>query len=174
MFNINISFCDIDVFLETQLELIIQIFGYEDVLKYIDIVYYGGLFLFYIIIFRKTLWDCLKDFKNNYKKYVNIIAICAFITIVLVVVAAITLDSCGIGKSDNQTAVDTAVANYGIFMVLPACLFGPLVEVFIHRGSVLGIIKGEGSGKVRTIISIIVGAVLFGMIHCNYMNFSVM
>ena len=167
-------FVALTVFIETQPELIIKTFGYENALKYIDFVYYGGLFIFYIIMFRKTLWDCLKDFKNNYKKYVNIIAIGAFITIVLVVVAAIILDSCGIGESDNQKAVDAAVANYGIFMVLPACLFGPLVEEFIHRGIVLGIIKGEGPGKVRTVISVIVGAVLFGMIHCNYMNFSAM
>ena len=58
-------------------------------------------------------------------------------------------------------------------MVLPACLFGPLVEEVVHRGMVLGAIKGEESGKVRTVISIIIGAILFGMIHCNYMELSV-
>ncbi len=160
-------------FIETQPELIIKTFGYENAIKYIDFVYYGVLFLFYIIVFRKTLWDCLKDFKNNYKKYVSIIIICAFITFVLIIVAAIILDICGIGESDNQKAVDAAVANYGIFMTLPACLFGPLVEEVVHRGIVLGAIKGEESGKVRTVISIIIGAILFGMIHCNYMELSV-
>lgn len=162
------------LFIETQPELIINTFGYENAIKYIDLVYYGGLFLFYVIIFRKTLYKCLKDFKNNLKKYIPIIAICAFITIILVVVAAIILDICGIGESDNQKAVNDAVTNYGIFMVLPACLFGPLVEEFIHRGIVLGAIKGEKSGKVRIVISIIVGAILFGMIHCNYIDFSAM
>ena len=99
-------------FIETQPELIIKTFGYENAIKYIDFVYYGVL-------------------------------------------------------------VDAAVANFGIFMTLQACLFGPLVEEVVHRGIVLGAIKGEESGKVRTVISIIMGAILFGMIHCNYMELSV-
>lgn len=37
----------------------------------------------------------------------------------------------------------------------------------------LGALKGEKSGKVRTVIAIIVGAVLFGMIHCDINNLSV-
>ncbi len=166
-------FVALEVFIWTQPELIIRIFGYENAIKYVDFVFYGGLFIFYIIIFGKSLWNCLKDFKDNYKKYFNIIVICSFITFVLVVAAAIILDSCGIGESDNQKAVDNAIENYGIFMILPACLFGPLVEEFVHRGFVLGALKGERSGKVRTVISIIVGAVLFGMIHCDMNNLSV-
>ncbi len=166
-------FVALEVFIWTQPELIIRIFGYENAIKYVDFVFYGGLFIFYIIIFGKSLWNCLKDFKDNSKKYFNIIVICSFITFVLVVAAAIILDSCGIGESDNQKAVDNAIENYGIFMILPACLFGPLVEEFVHRGFVLGALKGEGSGKVRTVISIIVGAVLFGMIHCDMNNLSV-
>lgn len=166
-------FVALEVFIWTQPELIIRIFGYENAIKYIDFVFYGGLFIFYIIVFGKSLWNCLKDFKDNYKKYFNIIVICSFITFVLVVAAAIILDSCGIGESDNQKAVDNAIENYGIFMILPACLFGPLVEEFVHRGFVLGALKGERSGKVRTVISIIVGAVLFGMIHCDMNNLSV-
>ncbi len=161
------------VFIWTQPELIVKIFGYDNAIKYIDFVFYGGLFIFYIIVFRKTLWNCLKDFMENYKKYIYIIAICSFIALVLIIVAAIILDSCGIGESDNQVGIDNAIENYGIFMILPACLFGPLVEEFVHRGFVLGALKGERSGKVRTVISIIVGAVLFGMIHCDMNNLSV-
>ncbi len=169
-FFVFVALC---VFIETQPELIIKIFGYENAIKYIDFVIYGGLFIFYILVFWKTLWNCLKDFKNNFKKYFKIIGICSFIAFVLIVAAAIILDSCGIGESDNQVGIDNAVENYGIFMILPVCLFGPLVEEFVHRGFVLGALKGEGSGKVRTVISIIVGAVLFGMIHCNFSNLSV-
>ncbi len=166
-------FVALKVFIWTQPKLIIRIFGYENAIKYIDFVFYGGLFIFYIIVFGKSLWNCLKDFKDNYKKYFNIIVICSFITFVLVVAAAIILDSCGIGESDNQKAVDNAIENYGIFMILPACLFCPLVEEFVHRGFVLGALKGERSGKVRTVISIIVGSVLFGMIQCDMNNLSV-
>lgn len=161
------------VFIWTQPELIVKIFGYDNAIKYIDFVFYGGLFILYIIVFRKTLWNSLKDFKDNYKKYFNIIAICTFITFVLIVAAAIILDSCGIGESANQEGIDNALENYGIFMALPACLFGPLVEEFVHRGIVLGALKGEKSGKVRTVIAIIVGAVLFGMIHCDLSNLTV-
>jgi len=165
-------FIALEVFIGTQPELIVKIFGYDTAVKYIDFVFYGGLFILYIIVFRKTLWNCIKDFKDNYKKYFKIIAICTFITFVLIVAAAIILDSCGIGKSANQEGIDNALENYGIFMALPACLFGPPVEEIIHRGIVLGALKGEKSGKVRTVIAIIVGAVLFGMIHCIY-NLSV-
>ncbi len=101
------------------------------------------------------------------------IAVCSFIALVLIIAAAIILDSCGIGESDNQVGVDAAIENYGIFMILPACLFGPLVEEFVHRGFVLGALRGEGSGKVRTVVSVIVGAVLFGSIHCNFADLSV-
>ncbi len=166
-------FVALEVFIWTQPELIVKIFGYNNAVKYIDFVYYGGLFIFYIIVFRKTLWNCLKKFKDNYKKYFNIIAICSFIAFVLIVAAAIILDSCGIGESANQEGIDNAIENYGIFMILPACLFGPLVEEVVYRGLVLGFLKGEGSGKVRTVIAIIVGAVLFGLIHCDFTNFSV-
>lgn len=166
-------FVALHVFIWTQPELIVKIFGYDNAVKYIDFVFYGGLFILYIIVFRKTLWNCLKNFKDNSKKYIYIIAICTIITFVLIVAAAIILDSCGIGKSANQESIDNALENYGIFMALPACLFGPLVEEFVHRGFVLGTLKGEGSGKVRTVISIVVGAVLFGMIHCDINNLSV-
>ena len=166
-------FIALEVFIWTQPELIVKIFGYDNAIKYIDFVFYGGLFILYIIVFRKTLWNSLKDFKDNYKKYFNIIAICTFITFVLIVAAAIILDSCGIGESANQKCIDNALENYGIFMALPACLFGPLVEEFVHRGIVLGALKGEKSGKVRTVIAIIVGAVLFGMIHCDLSNLTV-
>ncbi len=166
-------FIALEVFIWTQPELIVKIFGYDNAIKYIDFVFYGGLFILYIIVFRKTLWNSLKDFKDNYKKYFNIIAICTFITFVLIVAAAIILDSCGIGESANQKGIDNALENYGIFMALPACLFGPLVEEFVHRGIVLGALKGEKSGKVRTVIAIIVGAVLFGMIHCDLSNLTV-
>lgn len=166
-------FIALEVFIWTQPELIVKIFGYDNAIKYIDFVFYGGLFILYIIVFRKTLWNSLKDFKDNYKKYFNIIAICTFITFVLIVAAAIILDSCGIGESANQEGIDNALENYGIFMALPACLFGPLVEEFVHRGIVLGALKGEKSGKVRTVIAIIVGAVLFGMIHCDLSNLTV-
>ncbi len=166
-------FVALEVFIWTQPELIVKIFGYNNAVKYIDFVYYGGLFILYIIVFRKTLWNCLKKFKDNYKKYFNIIAICSFIAFVLIVAAAIILDSCGIGESANQEGIDNAIENYGIFMILPACLFGPLVEEVVYRGLVLGFLKGEGSGKVRTVIAIIVGAVLFGLIHCDFTNFSV-
>lgn len=166
-------FIALEVFIWTQPELIVKIFGYDNAIKYIDFVFYGGLFIFYIIVFRKTLWNCLKDFKDNSKKYIYIIAICTFITFVLIVAAAIILDSCGIGESANQKGIDNALENYGIFMALPACLFGPLVEEVVHRGIVLGALKGEKSGKVRTVIAIIVGAVLFGMIHCDLSNLTV-
>ncbi len=166
-------FVALEVFIWTQPELIVKVFGYDNAVKYIDFVYYGGLFILYIIVFRKTLWNCLKKFKDNYKKYFNIIAICSFIAFVLIIAAAIILDSCGIGESANQEGIDNAIESYGIFMILPACLFGPLVEEIVHRGLVLGFMKGEGSGKVRTVIAIIVGAVLFGLIHCDFRNFSV-
>lgn len=166
-------FIALHVFIGTQPELIVKIFGYDNAIKYIDFVFYGGLFIFYIIVFRKTLWNCLKDFKDNSKKYIYIIAICTFITFVLIVAAAIILDSCGIGESANQKGIDNALENYGIFMALPACLFGPPVEEVVHRGIVLGALKGEKSGKVRTVIAIIVGAVLFGMIHCDLSNLTV-
>lgn len=166
-------FIALQVFIGTQPELIVKVVGYDNAVKYIDFVFYGGLFIFYIIVFRKTLWNCLKAFKDNFKKYFNIIAICSFIAFVLIVVAAIILDSCGIGESANQEGIDNAIENYGIFMILPACLFGPLVEEIVHRGLVLGFLKGEESGKVRTVIAIIVGAVLFGLIHCNFTDFSV-
>ncbi len=166
-------FVALEVFIWTQPELIVKVFGYDNAVKYIDFVYYGGLFILYIIVFRKTLWNCLKKFKDNYKKYFNIIAICSFIAFVLIIAAAIILDSCGIGESANQEGIDNAIESYGIFMILPACLFGPLVEEIVHRGLVLGFMKGEESGKVRTVIAIIAGAVLFGLIHCDFRNFSV-
>ncbi|MBP0959792.1 MAG: CPBP family intramembrane metalloprotease [Oscillospiraceae bacterium] len=96
-----------------------------------------------------------------------------FVTMVLMVVSAIIIDSFGIGDSSNQQSIDEALVQYGFLQIITVCLLGPVVEEFFYRGVLFEILKGKESGIIKNIIAVILTSFIFAFMHVSFIDFSV-
>lgn len=160
-------------FFEFGAELLLKLFPRELLIKYIDPVFYGSFFLLTVIVFRKALLSAIKDFIGNAEKYLKASAVFFIITLVLMVASAIILDSVGIGESSNQEALDEAVNRYGALQLVIICFIGPFVEEIFYRGILFGVLKGKGSNVVRSIVAVVITALIFAFSHSSIRYFDV-
>ena len=140
---------------------------------YFDIIFYGIFAVIFLLIQRKMLIKNLKDFCENYKKYLPHIAISFLITIILIIFTAIILDYFGIGKSSNETALEKASKASPILEGLPIMLVGPFVEEMIFRGFIYESIrcKIKDSNHLLICLWTLIVTLLFLLNHCNADDF---
>ena len=172
-FILSVLFWGFLLFVEFKGTVLFYIFPKDLLIEYIDPVFYGTLFVAIIIIFRKTLIGFAKDFIGNFKKYIGLSVIFFFVTMVLMVVSAIIIDSFGIGDSSNQQSIDEALVQYGFLQIITVCLLGPVVEEFFYRGVLFEILKGKESGIIKNIIAVILTSFIFAFMHVSFIDFSV-
>ena len=96
---------------------LVKLIPRELLIEYIDPVFYGSFFLVTVIVFRKIFFCAIKDFVRNYEKYLEWSFAFVLITLILMVVSAIVLESAGVGDSSNQKAIDDAIVQYGLLQI---------------------------------------------------------
>lgn len=172
-FILSVLFWGFLLFVEFKGTVLFYIFPKDLLIEYIDPVFYGILFVAIIIIFRKTLIGFAKDFIGNFKKYFGSSVIFFFVTMFLMVVSAVVIDSFGIGESSNQQAIDEALVQYGFLQIITVCLLGPVVEEVFYRGILFEMLKGKENSIIRNIISVIITSFIFVFMHVSFVDFSI-
>ena len=170
---LSILFWGFLLFVEFKGTILFYIFPKDSLIEYIDPVFYGTLFVTIIIIFRKTLIGFAKDFIGNFKKYFGSSVIFFFVTMFLMVVSAVVIDSFGIGESSNQQAIDESLVQYGFLQIITVCLLGPVVEEVFYRGILFEMLKGKENSIIRNIISVIITSFIFAFMHVSFIDFSI-
>ncbi|MBR3507704.1 MAG: CPBP family intramembrane metalloprotease [Lachnospiraceae bacterium] len=115
-------------------KMLLSIADLEFWVHYFDPILYFVFAVIFMIIQRKTLLRCLKDYRENYKKYLSHVVIAVPITMILIVIVAITLSSFGIGDSTNEAAVNEALKVNPLIQGVTVIFIGPFVEEMIFRG----------------------------------------
>ena len=170
---LSILFWGFLLFVEFKGTILFYIFPKDSLIEYIYPVFYGTLFFTIIIIFRKTLIGFAKDFIGNFKKYFGSSVIFFFVTMFLMVVSAVVIDSFGIGESSNQQAIDESLVQYGFLQIITVCLLGPVVEEVFYRGILFEMLKGKENSIIRNIISVIITSFIFAFMHVSFIDFSI-
>lgn len=170
----SITFLGIQMFIQLFGNVtLVRWFPLELLQKYFDPVFYSSFFLVAVIAFRKVFVSEIKAFKENYEKYLMWVAIFLIIALVLMIASAITLDSFGVGESDNQEAIDKSIAKYGILHILTVCIFCPVVEEVFYRGILFEVLKGKVSNTIRGVFAILLTSLLFAFAHVSVIGFTV-
>ncbi|MBR3920675.1 MAG: CPBP family intramembrane metalloprotease [Oscillospiraceae bacterium] len=172
-FILSVLFWGFLLFVEFKGTILFYIFPKDLLIEYIDPVFYGMLFLVVIIIFRKAFIASVKDFVGDFKKYIGLSAIFFFVTIFLMIVSAVVIDSFGIGDSSNQQFIGEAIVQYGFLQIITACLLGPVVEEVFYRGILFEMLKGKENSIIRNIIAVILTSFIFAFMHVSLFDFSV-
>ena len=129
---LSVLFWGFLLFVEFKGTILFRVFPKDLLIEYIDPVFYGMFFLAVIIIFRKAFIASVKDFVGDFKKYIGLSAIFFFVTIFLMVVSAVVIDSFGIGDSSNQQAIDEAVVQYGFLQIIIINLLKKWIKILLY------------------------------------------
>lgn len=151
--------------------ILFKLFPRELLLEYSDPVFYGVFFLIIVVVFRKILVNNIKIFVKEYEKYLNISAGFVVITLILMVVSAIVLDSVGVGESSNQESLNEMV-KYGFLQIITVCFFGPVVEEVFYRGILFEVFLGKKNRVIGSIIAVLLTSLLFAFMHVSIDEFS--
>lgn len=140
---LSFVFFGMNIFMKTiGSTLLVRVFPRNLLEEFFDPIFYGMCFIVVIVLFWKVFIASINDFIKDYEKYINTSAVFCVITIILMVVSAILLDSFGVGNSSNQQGLDEAVAQYGAIHIITICLIGPVVEEILYRGILFDALKG--------------------------------
>ncbi|MBR6152518.1 MAG: CPBP family intramembrane metalloprotease [Lachnospiraceae bacterium] len=115
-------------------KMLLSIADLEFWVHYFDPILDLAFAVIFMIIQRKMLLKSLKDYRENYKKYIPHVVIAVPITMILIVIVAITLSSFGIGDSTNEAAVNEALKVNPLIQGVTVIFIGPFVEEMIFRG----------------------------------------
>ncbi len=154
-------------------KMLLSIADLEFWVHYFDPILYFAFAVIFMIIQRKMLLKSLKDYRENYKKYLSHVVIAVPITMILIVIVAITLSSFGIGDSSNETAVNEALKVNPLIQGVTVIFIGPFVEEMIFRGFLYEKVRSLIGNDKRLIIWlwVFVVSVLFMLNHCDLEDF---
>lgn len=117
--------------------------------------------LILIFLYRKELKEELKDYKDNYKKYLSNNIIIYLIGVLLmgvsnIIISKITHQS----LAGNEEITRGLIKLYPIYMIYSSIIFAPLVEELIIRKSLKNILKFK-------YLFIILSGLIFGLLHIS-------
>ena len=168
------SFWGVQIFIEVFAHAFFEkLFTRELFIKYIDAIFYGTFFILVLIFFRKILFNVIKDFVQDYEKYLKWSTVFVFITLIFMVVSAIVLDYAGVGESSNQEAINESIVQNGLLQIITVCFVGPVVEEVFYRGILFEVFQGEKNRVVRSIVAIFLSAMFFALMHVSLEEFGV-
>lgn len=156
------------LFIMYKANLLLRYFSYDDLNKYLDLIYYSFFMVLCIILFRKELLECCKDIGRNAIDRITLTGIIFIVALLLIVATGILIDKMGFGKSENQSNIEEWVETSKMISLITVIFIGPFAEEFVFRGSFYGIIRGTGDKKLRGIIAIIISGIVFGGIHMSH------
>ena len=117
-----------------------------------------------IILYRKELIKDLKDFRENYKKYISNYIIIYLLGIILMSVTNIILSKItNQDLSSNEIIVRDYIQKFPLYMIFSSVIYAPFVEEIIFRKSIKNIIKNK-------YIFIILSGLIFGLLHISKLN----
>lgn len=146
------------------------------IIRNIEFVAYGFLFLLSIFLFYKTLISSVYQFKGDKFKGDNLkfSSIATVLVIFLMVLSAILLNKFGITNS-NEESLEKASRN-GIFtlFVLAVIFLGPIVEELIYRYLLFRFFRRYNIVIAHTLTSIVFAFMHFANDFVKYLDFSLM
>lgn len=118
------------------------------------------LFMIYLlIIYRRELKDDLKDYKKNFKGYINKYFIYYVIGVALMAGSNLILQKItGLELSGNESTLRELIKSIPIYMGFSTVLYAPFVEEIIFRKSIRNVTKNK---KVFVLLS----GFIFGILH---------
>lgn len=135
--------------------------------KYLDLFFYSSFFVVLFCIYKKCIWELMKDFIKNRSTYIKACIICFFIIIFLMVTLAIILSFFISAESSNEQNINISIQNNKVITSIVACLIGPFVEEIIFRGILYETVKGDGKSRVKRYVSICIVSLIFTLYHCD-------
>lgn len=145
LYSLNINFFAFDTKYKVLTTFLIE-------LSYIIII---------IFIYRKEIFKDLKDFKDNYKKYLSknvIIYLCGILLMALTnfIIYKITNQK----LSGNEEAIRSYIKEFPLYMIFSSIIYAPFVEEIIFRKTIKDVIKNK-------YLFIIIAGLIFGLIHIS-------
>lgn len=127
----------------------------------IEIIYVLILFFLY----KKELKNELKDYKNNYKKYLSDNIIIYLLGVLLMGICNIIISKLiNQSLSGNEIIIRENISKFPIYMIFSSVIFAPIKEELIFRKSIKNIFNNK-------YIFIILSGFIFGLLHIsNYNN----
>lgn len=118
------------------------------------------LFMIYLlIIYRRELKDDLKDYKKNFKDYINKYFIYYVMGVALMAGSNLILQKItGLELSGNESTLRELIKSIPIYMGFSTVLYAPFVEEIIFRKSIRNVTKNK---KVFVLLS----GFIFGILH---------
>lgn len=118
------------------------------------------LFMIYLlIIYRRELKDDLKDYKKNFKDYINKFFIYYVMGVALMAGSNLILQRItGLELSGNESTLRELIKSIPIYMGFSTVLYAPFVEEIIFRKSIRNVTKNK---KVFVLLS----GFIFGILH---------
>lgn len=117
--------------------------------------------LILLFIYRKELSEELKDFKENYKKYLSKNIIIYLLGIFLMFISSLVINKItNQSLPDNEEKVRLLIKEFPLYMIFSTVIYAPLVEELIFRKSLRNILKYK-------YLFIIVCGLLFGILHIS-------
>lgn len=118
------------------------------------------LFMIYLlIIYRRELKEDLKDYKKNFKGYINKYFIYYVIGVALMAGSNLILQKItGLELSGNESTLRELIKRIPIYMGFSTVLYAPFVEEIIFRKSIRNVTKNK---KVFVLLS----GFIFGILH---------
>jgi len=119
--------------------------------------------IFYLLIilflYRKELFIDLKDFKNNYKKYISKYIIIYLIGVLLMIIGNTIISKItNQSLSGNEIEIRERITNYPLIMIFSTIIYAPIIEEIIFRKSIKNIFKNK-------YLFIIISGLIFGILH---------
>lgn len=119
--------------------------------------------IFYLLIilflYKKELFIDLKDFKNNYKKYLSKYIIIYLIGVLLMIIGNTIISKItNQSLSGNEIEIRERITNYPLIMIFSTIIYAPIIEEIIFRKSIKNIFKNK-------YLFIIISGLIFGILH---------
>ena len=125
-----------------------------------NIIFYTIITLLFVFIYRKELKKSLKDFKDNYKKYIIISIRYWFIGLIIMIISRIIFYYIGIEESITQSIHDTNILKYPIYQIITSIIAAPIIEELAFRQSLIKAIPNK-------YLYIITTGLIFGILHIS-------
>ncbi len=115
--------------------------------------------LIILFLYRKELFIDLKDFKNNYKKYISKYIIIYLIGVLLMIIGNTIISKItNQSLSGNEIEIRERITNYPLIMIFSTIIYAPIIEEIIFRKSIKNIFKNK-------YLFIIISGLIFGILH---------
>ena len=114
-----------------------------------------------IFIYRKELFEELKDFKNNYKKYLSENLVIYLLGVLLMyLINTILYKYTNQSIATNELKIRSYIQEAPLYMFFSACLYAPFVEELLFRKTIRKFFKNK-------YIYVIGCGIIFGLLHVS-------